>query len=232
MRPLSPSDARVRYRPALYPTPPVAGRSPHPADDDVLMARVGAGCGQAFAAMVERHGSVPRRVARRVLGDTAEAEDIAQECFVRLWQQAPGWQAHRAGVAGWLYRTARNLCIDRHRRLRHVAGDEPPDRPDEGPLADSLMAANQLSDQVRQALADLPPRHRAALLLCYFEGLSNLAAAQVLDLNLKAMESLLFRARNQLRLRLLAREVGAEDLALLTGDERSAYCAPHQGERG
>jgi len=220
MRPLPPSQPGAGYRRAVSPAVLLSEGTALPADDDALMAQVGAGCVQAFATMVERHGSVPRRVARRVLRDAAEAEDIAQECFARLWQQAPGWHAHRAGVAGWLYRTARNLCIDRHRRLRHVASEEPPELADDGPLADSQIAAGQLSTQLRQALADLPPRHRTALVLCYFEGMSNFAAAQVLDLNIKAMESLLFRARNQLRERLLAREVSAEDLVLLTSDQQ------------
>jgi RNA polymerase sigma-70 factor (ECF subfamily) len=78
-----------------------------------------------------------------------------------------------------------------------------------------LLAIDRLGRAVDEALGALPGRHRAAIVLCYFEGLSNMVAAQVLELNLKAMESLLFRARRRLREMLEASGVEIEDLELL-----------------
>lgn len=187
-----------------------------PLTDTILMERIGAGDAGAFALMVERHSATLYRLALRMLADSHDAEDVVQECFTRLWQQAPRWRSFGAGPVGWLYRIAVNLCYDRHRRLRVVApADDLPDRIDESPLADNLIEAGDTCRAVARALADLPERYRAALVLCYYEGLSNAAAAEVLELNLKALESLLFRARRQMRNLLLARQVGACDVALV-----------------
>ena len=186
------------------------------AADTDLMEQVGQGCVRSFALLVERHSPSVRRVALRMLGDPAEAEDVLQECFTRLWQQAPGWQSHSAGAGGWLFRIAANLCVDRHRRSRRLVPGAPPERADDGLLPDSVIALREVSLEVRAALADLPRRHREALVLCYFDGLSNLAAARALDLNIKALESLLFRARRRLREILAARGVGTAEVALLT----------------
>jgi RNA polymerase sigma factor (sigma-70 family) len=168
--------------------------------DEALMGRIGEGCAESFAVMVERHSPALWRVALRMLGDRHDAEDVVQECFTRLWQQAPRWTSFGAGPVGWLHRTAVNLCFDRHRRLRLVtAVDELPEQEDESPLADSLIEASDTRRAVSCALAGLPERYRAALVLCYYEGLSNAAAAEALELNVKAMESLLFRARRRMR---------------------------------
>jgi RNA polymerase sigma-70 factor (ECF subfamily) len=191
--------------------------------DTVLMERVGAGEAGAFALLVERHSATLYRVALRMLGDSHDAEDVVQECFTRLWQQAPRWRSTGAGPIGWLYRAAVNLCFDRHRRLRVVSpAAELPERVDEAPLADAQIAAGDTCRAVAGALADLPERYRAALVLCYYEGLSNAAAAEVLELNLKALESLLFRARRQMRDLLVARQVSALDVSLVADSPQVA----------
>lgn len=189
--------------------------------DDALMARVAGGDPAAFALLVHRHSGALYRVGVRMVGDRHEAEDVVQECFTRLWQQAPGWRSSGAGLVGWLYRAAMNQCFDRHRRFRAVTVDRLPELADGAPLADGLIEAGQAQHAVAAALADLPERHRAALVLCYYEGLSNAVAAEVLDLNLKAMESLLFRARRTMRELLEARQFSSLDL-LVPHAERAA----------
>ncbi len=185
-------------------------------DDAALMREVATGSVEAFSILVDRHSPALYRVAMRMLSDPAEAEDVTQDCFTRLWQNAPRWQPSGAGLVGWLHRVAMNLCFDRKRRFRVVTVDELPDPADDAPLADRRIAAEQASEAVGAALADLPERYRAALVLCYYEGFSNALAAQVLDLNIKAMESLLFRARRQMRGLLEARDVSCADLAAQT----------------
>ncbi|MFY8196467.1 RNA polymerase sigma-70 factor, ECF subfamily [Novosphingobium sp. B1] len=181
-------------------------------DDAALMREVGKGSVDAFSVLVDRHSSALYRVAMRMLADAAEAEDVLQDCFARLWQNAPRWSPSGAGLVGWLHRVAMNLCFDRKRRFRVVTVDTMPDPADDAALADRRIEADQAARAVAAALDDLPERYRAALVLCYYEGFSNALAAEVLDLNIKAMESLLFRARRQMRTLLEARDVACADL--------------------
>jgi RNA polymerase sigma-70 factor (ECF subfamily) len=182
-------------------------------DDTALMAAVAIGDGAAFAILVQRHSPAVYRVGCRMLVNHHDAEEVVQECFSRLWQQAPRFTERGAGVVGWLYRTAMNLCFDRRRRLRLVTSDaDLPEAVDDGPLPDESFEAREAHLAVARALADLPERYRAALVLCYYEGLTNAVAAGVLDLNTKAMESLLLRARRQMRNLLEQQPLAARDL--------------------
>jgi len=182
-------------------------------DDTALMTAIAIGDSAAFAILVQRHSPAVYRIGCRMLTNHHDAEEVVQECFSRLWQQAPHFTARGAGVVGWLYRTAMNLCFDRRRRLRLVTSDgEMPEPIDDGPLPDETFEAHEAHRAVARALADLPERYRAALVLCYYEGLTNALAAQVLDLNIKAMESLLLRARRQMRTLLEDRQYEAREL--------------------
>lgn len=169
------------------------------ADDDTLMARVAARDADAFRLLAERHGALPYRVAWRMTGDAAEAEDLAQETLLRLWDRAPQWRAGGSGVAAWLTRVAMNLALDRLRRQRFASGEPVPERADEAPLADDAIEAEQTAAAVRDCMAALPERQRAAIVLTYYEDVPNRTAAEMLEMNLKAFESLLFRARAALR---------------------------------
>ncbi|HEX7873813.1 MAG TPA: RNA polymerase sigma factor [Sphingobium sp.] len=181
-------------------------------DDSSLMAEAARGEAHAFSELVERHSSALYRVAQRMLSDRHEAEDVVQECFARLWQNAPRWQPCGAGLVGWLHRVTMNLCFDRKRRPAMLVTPLVPDRADDAPLADHLLHIDETQHAITAALAALPEHYRAALVLCYYEGFTNALAADVLDLNIKAMESLLFRARRQLRDLLQARDIGCRDL--------------------
>lgn len=160
-----------------------------------------------FVRLVNAHSAVPHRIAWRMVGARADAEDIAQEALLRLWDNAPRWRAGGSGVAAWLTRVAVNLSLDRLRRRRFASDAEPPDRADEAPLADTLIAHGQLAQATRAAIAGLPDRQRAAIVLTYYEDLSNAGAATMLDMNIKAFESLLLRARRALADDLRARGI-------------------------
>jgi RNA polymerase sigma-70 factor (ECF subfamily) len=177
------------------------------------MELVGRGDAAAFAVLVNRHTDRLYQVACRLLTDSAEAEDVVQECFARMWQHSPGWQPAGAGLIGWLYRITVNLCWDRRRGgMRIVTPGTLPERSDDALLADGLIEAEQANRALLAALEDLPERYRAALVLCYYSGLTNSAAADILQLNLKAMESLLGRARRQLRQLLESRSYSCGEL--------------------
>ena len=172
---------------------------PPRADDDTLMARVALRDGEAFRALVEGHAAKAHRIGWRMLGDATEAEDVAQEAMLKLWEQADKWQAGGAGVGAWLNRVATNLCLDRLRRRRFTSDADVPERIDESPLADVQMDEVAMRLRAMAAVQALPDRQRAAIVLTYYEDCSNMAAAEILDMNVKAFESLLLRARQALK---------------------------------
>jgi RNA polymerase sigma-70 factor (ECF subfamily) len=171
--------------------------------DDGLMAASANGAAAAFRLLVERHSPSAWRLAWRLCGDAAEAEDLVQEGFARLWRQAPRWQAGQSpgssSVGAYLQRVITNLAIDRSRRQRPQLMDELPDRADPAPLADAVLAEADLATRIQACLAALPDRQRAAIVLTYWEGLTGPMAAEILELSPKAFESLLIRARTALK---------------------------------
>lgn len=173
--------------------------TPQSADDDTLMARIAVRDAEAFRVVVDKHAGKAHRIAWRMLGDPIEAEDVAQEAMLKLWEQADRWQAGSAGVGAWLNRVATNLCLDRLRRRRFASNEDVPERVDETPLADARMDSEWMRRRAMQAVQSLPDRQRAAIVLTYYEDCSNLAAAKILGLNIKAFESLLLRARQALK---------------------------------
>lgn len=176
--------------------------------DDALMARIAARQADAFREAVEAHASRAHRIAYRMLTDASEAEDIAQETMLRLWDHAGRWRPGGPGVAAWVTRVASNLCLDRIRRRRFTSDESVPERVDQAPLADAQIAAEQARAATVAAVQALPANQRAAIVLTYYEELSNIAAAGALDMNLKAFESLLFRARAALKLALAPETLG------------------------
>ena len=167
--------------------------------DDALMARVAQRDAVAFRTIVDRHMAAVHRIAYRMLGDAASAEDVTQESLLRLWDHARRWQAGGTGIGAWLRRVATNLCLDRLRRQKFAGGNEIPDRADEAPLADEVMEEGQMRALTMDCIGQLPDRQRAAIVLTYYEERPNAEAAAVLDMNIKAFESLLLRARQTLR---------------------------------
>jgi len=178
--------------------------------DEELVRRVGQGDPAAIQAMVAR--KLPRMLAlaQRMLGDAAEAEDVAQDAMLRAWKQAPRWTPGQARFDTWLHRVALNLCYDRLRRRREVPTEVPPDRPDDGPSPDRSLMAADVGVRVNAALAHLPERQREAVVLCHYQELSNIEGAVLMEISVEALESLLARGRRALRLALADIRPGAE----------------------
>ena len=134
-----------------------------------------------------------------MLNDSAEAEDVVQDAFIRIWRAAPKWRRQNAKVSTWMYKIAVNLCLDRLRKPKTTAMENAPEIRDESSTPTEGLEARERADVVRGALQELPERQRAALSLCYFQDLSNIEAAQILDISVEALESLLARGRRTLK---------------------------------
>jgi RNA polymerase sigma factor (sigma-70 family) len=189
-----------RYR-CVKAQPRRSGVQPAGADgegDDTLMARVVARDRAAFRLLANRHGERIYRIAWRMTQNATEAEDVAQDSLLKLWSQT-GWTPGQGGVGAWLARVATNACLDRLRKNRFRSDEEVPERADDAPLADAMLAQNDEAQRARDAIAALPDTQRAAIVLTYYEDLPNRDAAKAMDLNIKAFESLLFRARSALK---------------------------------
>jgi len=166
--------------------------------DEALLVLYGNGDRQAAQSLTLRLGPLAYRVAYRMLGDRAEAEDLAQEAMLRLWKIAPDWRTGEAKVSTWLYRVVTNLATDRLRRRRGVGLDEAPEIEDESASAlEQMMTADRLA-ALQAALDQLPARQRQAIVLRHLEGLSNPEIAAAMEIGVEAVESLTARGKRAL----------------------------------
>jgi RNA polymerase sigma-70 factor, ECF subfamily len=175
-------------------------------NDEALMARVAKGDQGAFRELARRHVPVMLGVARRILGNAAEAEDVAQEAMLRVWTHAPRWQP-LAQFRTWLSRVVVNLCLDRKRKAAWVELEAAGEMADPAPLADDSAETAERERLLAAAIAQLPERQRTAIVLSYTEGMSNAEVAEILNTTVSAVETLLVRGKQNLR-RALADVIG------------------------
>ena len=181
------------------------------------MARVQARDSGALERLMDRHVGALHGYLYRMNSNLPDVDDLCQETFLRVWQHAARWRPERARFSTWLFRIGRNLCIDRYRKHRPLAPDGRTelDVPDESAglrgAPDHAFEKEQRRQTVRAALAELPERQRSALLLCQFNGMSNQQVADILQISVAAVESLLGRARRTLKKQLVQLIVSRED---------------------
>jgi RNA polymerase sigma-70 factor, ECF subfamily len=152
----------------------------------------------SFAELVQRYYRPVYRMVWRLMNGNAETEDVAQEAFIKLWAN-PAQIREAKALKGWLMRVASNLAIDRLRKKPMADLDTI------GEIADPQQETRVLNDEklamrrVDLAIAGLPERQKLAITLVYFEGMSNISAASVMDISVDAIESLLARGRRTLK---------------------------------
>jgi RNA polymerase sigma-70 factor (ECF subfamily) len=183
------------------------GRTPEDAEDIRLMGLVGAGDDRAFEQLVERHQRLVIGTVGRMLGTGSDAEDIAQQVFVRVWKNAKRYEP-RAKFTTWLLKITRNLVFNEmRRRSRHPQvplqseseEEERPLKDDHAVAPDASLLEQELQQAVDAAIARLPETQRMAVILRRYDELSYEEIAETLDQSVSAVKSLLFRARTELR---------------------------------
>ncbi len=166
-----------------------------------LLSRTAAGDQGAFSELVRRHQDRVFNLAYRYTRDRQDAEELAQEIFLKVWRHAGSFRGESA-FGTWLYRLAVNACLN-HRQSRRsrpqpqtLTADLP--APGAGGQSGDDMVADEREARLRMAMGSLPARQRLALALASFEDKSYEDIAVAMDVSVPAVESLLFRARQNL----------------------------------
>jgi RNA polymerase sigma-70 factor, ECF subfamily len=175
-----------------------------PEPEIAWMARIRDGDVEAFRKLVETHQSRVIGTISKMLGSDAEAEDLAQQVFIRIWKSAGRYQP-TAKFTTWLFRITRNLVFNELRRKRHFVDQseeipEPKDRLEKEP--DRVLLAEELQKSIQEAINELPESQRMAIILRRYEEMSYEDIAKVMETTVPAVKSILFRARAELRERL------------------------------
>jgi len=181
-----------------------------------LMCRVTTGDKRAFEVLIHRHQGPVLNFICRFMGNRTDAEDLTQEVFLRVWKAAKVYKPD-AQFTTWLYRIATNLCINKQRAIcirrlfvRSQSQEQSQDSKDSfitGGGAELLTPEDRLIDSERSlkllnAINDLPTSQRIAILLKIYDEMSYQEIAQIMDRSVSAVDSLLIRAKNNLRKKL------------------------------
>lgn len=172
--------------------------------DEQLVMLVREGCNDAFALLVERYEKQIFALAYRLGGDYDEARDMAQESFLRVYQELPRYDVNRRFFP-WLYRVAHNTCINlMHRRPKETTPldnilDLRTDEMNREVNPGVSYEHQELSDAINQALQALPENYRLPLVMKYLEGMSYQQISDQLDLPVSTIETRLFRGRKMLK---------------------------------
>lgn len=187
---------------------------PQEPEDAALLAGAADGSEAAFRSLVDRHLPGVLALARRMLRNEAEAEDVAQEALLKLWRSRDALEVGLYGLKPWLRRVVSNLCIDKMRSSQRLIVTD--DVPEQAEPAEQLaqLEAQDASKRVEGAIKALPDRQRTALTLFHYEGLSQIEVGRLMGVSDEAVESLLARAR-----RTLKEALRNEWRELLTSDE-------------
>lgn len=172
-------------------------------EDAALLRAIREGSPTAFAVLVRRHARRFYSVAYRFTARREDAEDIVQDVFLKLWEQPESWQPEKqAKFTTWFYRVVVNRCLDwkKHKTPLRLDDSLPIEDGREG--AEEVFIRSEEQALLERAIQCLPERQRVALNLCFYEALSNQEAAEIMEVNVKALQSLLMRAKTTLKERI------------------------------
>jgi len=176
--------------------------------DEELVDLAQEGSLPAFASLIERHKAAVFSMALRVIGNREDAEEAAQDAFVRAFRALDTFRRD-AKFCTWLYRISMNVCLTKARqsRLEVISiedsmeddGSTPLQIPDQADRPDQIVERTEFNDRVRELIAALPPNYSAVLTLYHIQDLSYEEISQTLDLPLGTVKAQLFRARDALK---------------------------------
>lgn len=169
-------------------------------DDESLIQQILKGSHEAFATLVNRHSNRFYRIAYRLVSNKSDAEDIVQEAFLRLWDRPQLWNPDKqVKFTTWFYKVVINLCLDHNKKKKPVAIPEDVELVDKQPGQDALLDIHQKQALLDSFIQELPERQQLALNLCFYEGLTNKEAAEIIGAEVKALQSLIMRAKTTLK---------------------------------
>lgn len=169
-------------------------------DDESLLRQIQNGDHGAFASMVHRHTARFYSVAYRLVENRDDAEDLVQAAFLKLWERPELWdQSKKTKFTTWFYVVVTNLCLDHHKRKRPLPLSDEVELVDDQPGQEELLHHKQRRVLLDGFIQRLPERQQLALTLCFYEGLSNREAADIIGINVKALQSLIMRAKTTLK---------------------------------
>ena len=167
--------------------------------DTDLLPGLKAGDERALGLLMDRHMSKIHSLAFYMLGDQMMAEDITQTVFLKTWTHAKDWQPGKAKLLTWMRRVATNACLDALKKKKPIYTDIVPDISDDADTPFQALAKTEQANRVKAALGVLPDNQRAAMIMSYYQGLSQKEGSAILDVSESAYESLLARARKTLK---------------------------------
>ncbi|SCA57595.1 RNA polymerase sigma factor (fragment) [Candidatus Terasakiella magnetica] len=171
--------------------------------DAELLDRLAIGDQKAFHSLIQRHLPYVLKTAERMVGDASNAEDIAQEVMLKLWNKAADWDCDgQAKLKTWLYRVTVNLCIDKYRQIKHLGIEQIEILPSLEKDALSHVHEKQVEEIIRNLFFELTPQQRLVIVLSYYEGLSSAEISEIMELTTGAVTGLLHRARRALKIKL------------------------------
>jgi len=195
------------FNPSIFSLAVNISSMPNELTDTQLLHLIQDGDKSAFTGLVNRHANRFYRIAFRFLNNRDNSEDVVQDAFLKLWNNTGIWKSEfDAKFTTWFSRIVINLCLDLKKKnkssielddMEIVGGDESPDE---------TVMKRQNTGILNKCLEELPDRQQTAINLCFYEGFSNREAAEIMEINIKALESLLVRAKSSLRNKLVKRE--------------------------
>lgn len=183
------------------------------AADSELLQYMADGQDAAFEVFAARYLQALNRLVYRLGFNGSESEDMLQDILVHIWQKAHLWTRQEGITArAWIYRVATNLCIDVQRKnkrqpVQNAIDIDMTHAGEDNVRTDAQAEASEREDRIKVALAKLPERNRMALVMVYYEEMSNKEAADAMGVSVKAIEALLVRSRKMLRKHIKDEEV-------------------------
>jgi RNA polymerase sigma-70 factor (ECF subfamily) len=169
-------------------------------DDESLIHQIQDGKHEAFVELVNRHSKRFYSITYRLLFSKNDAEDVVQHAFLKLWERRLFWNPSKeAKFTTWFYRVVVNLCLDHNRKKKPMPLCENMELVDEQDGQEILLDEKRKQALLDRFIQELPERQQLALTLCFYEGLSNKEAAEIIGIKLKALQSLIMRAKTTLK---------------------------------